>query len=210
MPNQYGAVDAIKESIRIEFGNDISEKELVHFQKFVIKIINTEHIKLGYLQLDKDDFTSHVFFALKEIKNKFDINRKVPLLAYANFIIKRRILDYAKYLKRDKRKITLLIINSFRSGLTEEGQTFIDRDIDRFSLQKYNDEQKNLYIRETLKNFIKYECATTEANMAKMLYKGYSQKEIIEKLKIKRKDFLEFKEKLKSLFKGFIKDTSNI
>ncbi|AGR41736.1 hypothetical protein [Spiroplasma diminutum] len=210
MYNIYKSTNTIKEVIRIEFRENISEKELDHFQKSVIKIMNTEYSKLSFLQLDKEDFVSHIFFALKEVKEKYDINKNVPLIAYANFIIKRRILDYAKYLKRDKRKITLKLINSYRSSLTEDGQTYLERDIEKFSLEKSEELERNKNIKEMINHFIENDAQGKEAEIIKMLYKGYNQREILEKLNIKRKEFLVCKEKLKNLFKGFIKVSTNI
>ncbi|AUM62285.1 hypothetical protein [Spiroplasma monobiae] len=200
----------INEVIASEFSEQLTKETLMHFQRSVIKIINTEHQKISFLQLEKDDLTSQVFLAIKEVKEKYDINKNVPLIAYANFIIKRRILDYAKFLKRDKRKITIQMINSYRSGLTDEGQTFLERDIDRFSFVKSKEDDRSNEIKELFFLFIEKTKDKVEKKAAMMLYKGYSQKEIIEKNNITRKDFLKLKEKLKKFFNYFIKDISKL
>ncbi|WP_339020956.1 hypothetical protein [Spiroplasma endosymbiont of Atherix ibis] len=132
----------IAEIIKSEFQNDVTADVLIHLQRSTIKIINTEHQKISYLRLDKEDLITNVYLAIKEVKQKYDINKNVPLVAYANFIIKRRILDYAKFLKRDKRKLTLKMINSYRSSLTEDGQTFLERDIDRYY---YESEREKIF-----------------------------------------------------------------
>ncbi|QHX36285.1 hypothetical protein [Spiroplasma sp. BIUS-1] len=193
-----------------KFGKSLSEEKLLHFQRSIIKIINTEHQKISYLQLDKEDLISYVYTAICEVKDKFDENRNVPLIAYANFIIKRRILDYAKFLKRDKRKITIQMINTYRSGVTEDGQTYLEKDIDEFSYIKSEQDERSKYIKDILKHFCEYEATKKQALIAKMLYQGYSQKEIMQKAQVTRKEILECKEKLKNLFIYFNKDISKL
>ncbi|WP_338985157.1 hypothetical protein [Spiroplasma endosymbiont of Diplazon laetatorius] len=200
----------IQKIIEQEFGSKLNSEQLIHMRRSVVKILNTEHKKISFLQLERNDLTFQIYLALKEVSEKYDPSKNVPLISYTNFIVKRRILDFAKFLRRDKRKATIIAINAYRGSLTGSGQQQFDKDVDNWSYERGVEEAKRRFIKTLYTDFVQTKASKVEAKIAEMMYKGYSQKEIIEILGIKRKVFLECKEKLKNFFKYFNNNISKL
>ncbi|AKU79278.1 hypothetical protein [Spiroplasma turonicum] len=205
MQNIYFKTKSIlSEIVDQKFKNKINESELTYLKNILYKTVINEHRKLSFLQLDVDDFIHTVYKTLIEVDEKYDKETKIPLPAYANYILKKRILDYAKFLRRNKRLATIEAINSNRGEMFGSYISNLDKDLDIFSFNNYNYIKTRQDVRIILNTYLNSNADSISKKVAVMIYEGHSQKEIMETLNISRRKFLIIKENLKKYFNSLI------
>ncbi|ASP27806.1 hypothetical protein SCORR_v1c00310 [Spiroplasma corruscae] len=205
MRNNYQDTKIILNKIvELKFKELISSDELAFLKNLLYKTIINEHRKLSQLQLDVEDFIHIVYITLIEVENKYDYKTNVPLSAYTNYLLKKRILDYAKFLRRKKRLATIQAINSNRGELVGSFMSALDRDVDDFSYNQFVGNLKNEEIKSVINAYLHSQANEIDKKIITMIYEGYTQKEIIQNLNITRKQFLICKENLKKYFISLI------
>ncbi|AKX33699.1 hypothetical protein SLITO_v1c00310 [Spiroplasma litorale] len=194
----------INELVEIKFNNLFNTNDISILKNTLYKTITTEYQKLAIVQLDLEDFTHVIYSALVEVEKKYDKSKNVPLAAYAKFILRNRILDYGKHLRRKKRMATIQAINSNRGEVSNSYISAFDKDVDSYSHQEYMVGNNDRKVRRIILDYLNSDASIIDKKIIYMMYEGNTQKEIMENLKINRKRILICKENLKKYFRSLI------